>query len=489
LASGAEGDSKFTRISAALAIAAAALALWSTAGALRAREEPPSRDRTVPTSVAYPVTRFDRIGGFWIGAWCAPPARTTTAEAWTRFADAGIDVGILALEDRLRRQDNLARLTLLDSLNGARIAAGLRPVYAVVRDDSLHPDETLRPGWEGRLERARVLYSKHPSCVGLFLADEPSVSSVRTLAPIARAAATRLETLPGVFVNFAGLPGHPSITDRPRWRANLERSLQATELRFFTVDSYAGEDPGGEWPNNLLALEDAARVAYDTGGQFGYLIQVTGHGHFAPATPAKARLRAFEALAYGATAIVWFTYWTPDPSEEPWRWREGLVDYATGEPTAQYAMVRDVNAEARSCAAWWGVTPTTGVAHLGGELPPGADALRARSASAVPGLERTTGGPVSIAYRAADRGRRKLLVVNRDTNRARSIELAFDAAVVRAVTATTFAVGARGAANDATPSSGLVRVRFELAPGGAIGLELALAPADSAGPHASAGRP
>ena len=38
---------------------------------------------------------------------------------------------------------------------------------------------------------------------------------------------------------------------------------------------------------HLLALEDVARVAYENGRRFGWLVQVTGHGTLAPATPGQ----------------------------------------------------------------------------------------------------------------------------------------------------------------------------------------------------------
>ncbi len=247
----------------------------------------------------------------------------------------------------------------------------------------------------------------------------------------------------------------------------MAASIREAQLPFFTVDSYSAPTGSGEWPNFLLALADAAAVAAETGTVFGSLIQVTGHGHFPPATAGQARFRVFESLAYGATAIVWFTYWTPNPDEEPWRWHDGLVDYATGEPTRQYSMVHEVNDAARACARFWGAGGGSNVAHFGGSLPAGADALAAHGFAAVPGLVSVRGGPVTIAWRqTAGSSRRKLLVVNRDANRPRVFDLVFEG--VSSI-ARTFEF--------ATATSGITTVgaaaRVTLPPGGAAGLELA----------------
>jgi hypothetical protein len=461
LASGAE---RFGRGTVAIAIVAA---LVAGAAAWMARHSRPPTE-TVETSSRSRLPRaFVRVGRFWIGAWCAPPSRATTAAAWTRFAEAGIDVGLYPLEDRYRREDNFARLALLDSLNAAR--PGARRIFAIVRDDSLHPDETLRNGWKGRAQRVQDAYRPYASCAGIFLADEPGFETLPWYGPIARELRPSPSEPLSPFVNYAGMPAHATLADRARWRQQLVASVREAQLSFFTVDSYAAPSPGGEWPNFLLSLLYAANVASETGIDFGYLIQVTGHGPFPPATPGQARMRVFESLAHGARAIIWFTYWTPNPDETPWRWHEGMVDYATGEPTGQYAMVRAVNAEARRCAEFFGVGANDRVAHLGGGLPAGADEIAAHGTFKVPGLTSARGGPMTIAHRAVVAGSRRLLVVNRDVAKARTFELAFDPELVQRIEATTF-----DDRPDAFESPRPHEARLRLPPGGAIGLELSL---------------
>ena len=360
---------------------------------------------------------------FYIGAWCGPPARSIDAGSFERFHGAGLDLSVIPLEDHYQRRDNLARLALLDTL-GEAAPPRPPPIHAFVRDDSVHWDETNRPGWRERIARSVVAYRSHPSFAGYFVADEPVAAHIEHLAAVTGALHDEDSTHPA-YVNFGGPAETATSLDLARWRSFVARTIVAGRLQLFTVDRYAFHREG-EDNSFLVSLANAAAVSRGLDVPFGFILQLTAHGPFVSPTPAMLRYEAMEAIAHGASGIIWFTYWSPNPAEEP-HWRNGIVDYE-GRPTFQYEAVRDVNAAARVLGFWLAGKPTL-VAHLGGSLPPGVAA-----GSAVPGLRAASGGPISIGFTAELQTEpfllRQLLVVNRDLIRHRAVDLEFDDSVL-----------------------------------------------------------
>jgi hypothetical protein len=415
---------------------------------------------TVAERLISPVPRLP----FFIGAWCGPPARATTGDRFREFVEAGLDVSVIPLEDGYLRSDNLRRLALLDTLlvpeeGVAGVMGGGR---AVVRDDSVHWDESRRPGWEGRVARAVAAYRDHPSLAGYFLADEPLPEHLVHYAPVALALRAADPSHP-VYVNFTGLGPRASAGEQARWRNHLVRAVRTAQLPFFTVSRYAFRKDG-EDASFLITLRNAAAVSRHTAVPFGVVLQLTAHSILPPVTPAIARYQAMEAIAHGASGIVWFTYWTPDPKEN-WHWKDGMLTY-DGDRTYQYETVRAVNVEARTLGQWLGGRPTQ-VAHFGEGLPPGA-AREGGPEIKVPGLEEAVGGPLSIGFSKADPGLRRMVVINRDLERTRTFALQFDSTVTR--------VEMQESPRSYRPQEG---IRLTLEPGGAAAIEVGYAPASA----------
>jgi len=300
---------------------------------------------------------------FWIGAWVGPPPAANDADTWRRYAAAGLDVALAPLEDRYRRADNAARLALLDTLR----ADGVDSLFAFVRDDSLHPDETTRPGWEARAEAVVRAHAGSRALAGLLVADEPPPEALATWAPLARHLG-RLDPARPPYVNFAGLSyGDAADGDgRARWRGELERAVREGGLAHFTVDVYPFRREG-ETANFLVTLRETARASHATRRPFGFVLQWTGHGPLKVPSAEEASYLALQALGHGATGIVWFTYWTPNPAEEPWRWTGGAIEY-DGRVSARFDTLAALNRKVRRVAAWRGPRPML-VVHAGGGLP------------------------------------------------------------------------------------------------------------------------
>lgn len=401
-----------------LAVVAALLAIFATTRA---------REATLVTAAAFVEANLDTVramrsplgsNGFWIGGWVGPRADDLSPGSWRAHAEARLDVSMGPLEDRFRRADNVARLALLDSLRATEEESSLPFVF--VRDDSLHPDETTRPGWEARVEGVVRAYRDAQSLAGYFLADEPQPSAAPVWAPAARLL-RELDPHHTVYVNFLPIAVEDAADPNAaaRWRAEVSAAVAAGELTLFTFDAYPF-GPAGERPHFLATLREAARVSQATGRPFGAVLQWTGHGDLRAVTEVEALYQATQALAHGASGITWFTYVTPNPSEEPWRWRGGAIAY-DGTRTARYDTLAAINARIYNLAMQRG-TAAMRAAHFGGGLP---DGFGGESRQSVPGVEDVRGGPATLGYTAPVEGKILYLLANRDRTQARTFTVNF----------------------------------------------------------------
>ncbi|MGH7726588.1 MAG: hypothetical protein ACREOU_14265 [Candidatus Eiseniibacteriota bacterium] len=405
---------------------------------------------------------------FFIGAWVAPRTDPPAPQDWARFAAAEFDLAVTPLEDRNGTADNLETLALLDTLAGGR-------VRFLPRDERVHPDAATTPGWRERVRAVIRDMQGHPSLAGYFVADEPLPASFGQLAELTQAFAEEDDRHPA-FVNVVGVAPTADAKEQARWRADLTSLIEQGRLGLFTFDRYAhttrGEDAGF-----LLSLDNASRVAAETLCPFGAVLLLTGHGPFPPATLEIARYQAMEALAHGACGIIWFTYWTPNPREEPYRWHDGVVDY-DGRPTSQYEAIRALNLEIRTFARFIDGRPLT-ARHLGGSWPRGSPVPR----GPVPGLTRAEGGPLTIGYSSLHGGERIWMIVNRDVSTPHRFEFSFDSSVV--------AVRVNNPERGLEPGPLLdpsAPLALELEPGAAIPLTIGYRPQGTQDPGTGSGR-
>jgi hypothetical protein len=358
---------------------------------------------------------------FIVGAWCSPPTSTTDAATWGRFYRAGNSVAIRPLEDPNDRGLNLATLELLDSLvynHPDTVAVWPPPMTLLVRDDAVHPDETTRAGWRERVREVVRAYRGHSSLAGYFLADEPrGAAELDRLARIAAEFAAA-DSIHPAYINLVPIAADASSAAQAQWRASTSRLITQGRLRLFSFDAYS-ERPGGEDASLLVTLANAARVSRETGCPFVVVLQFTGFGPLEPMTFAQLQYVASEAVAHGASGVIWFTYWTPNPDEPGMNWRGGAVTY-DGQPTARADSMAIVSARARILSTWFAGRATQ-VAHPGGAWPRGARLIE----QSIEGLAGASGGPITVAsvMHAEPPSDRTWIVINRDRTRARHIQL------------------------------------------------------------------
>jgi hypothetical protein len=372
--------------------------------ALASLDTPPPREIVVPAAMDFP-----KPYPFFIGAWCSPPTSTTDPKVWRGFARTGLEVAMRPLEDPNDRARNLVTLRLLDSLDDP-------PVRLFARDDAVHPDEATRLGWRERVDEVVSAYSGHRSLAGYFLADEPKPAEIDRVAQVAAAFADADPVHPA-YVNLLPTFENSSVATQERWRADAIRLIRRGKLDLWSFSAYS-QRRWGEDATFLLTLQNAARVAQETGVPFAAVLQFTGFGPLDPLPPAQLDYLAAEAIVHGARGLIWFTYWTPNPHEKGMEWRGGAVEYdGTRSPRAD--ILRAVNEHARALQSRVPRQPRS-IAHFGGAWPKGSTLANRR----IRGLLGAEGGPMTIAAigRSSERG---FVLINRDRAQARTLTLRF----------------------------------------------------------------
>ncbi len=93
-------------------------------------------------------------------------------------------------------------------------------------------------------------------------------------------------------------------------------------------------------------LEEIRTLSLDTGIPFMVILLVTEHGPYRNLREAEIRYEVFQSLAYGASGISYFTYWTPgvdsDEGDDHWHWKNGMIA-KNGDRNPHYYDIKRIN--------------------------------------------------------------------------------------------------------------------------------------------------
>lgn len=136
----------------------------------------------------------------------------------------------------------------------------------------------------------------------------------------------------------------------------------ATPCRQLSFDYYPVTKDGLRegWYQNL---ELVRRQSLKTGKPFWGFVLSVPHYIYPQPTMGTLRLQVYSNLAYGAQAIQYFTYWTPNP-DGIYDYHDGPVD-AKGNKTRTYTLVQQMNHELKAIAPLFYGARVISVGHLG----------------------------------------------------------------------------------------------------------------------------
>lgn len=326
-------------------------------------------------------------------AWIGPPANQTTPERYRELADAGFNLGFSAFPDA----DAMAR-----ALDVAH-AAGVKLMISCpeLRQD---PESTVRR------------FMGHPATAGYYLRDEPNASDFKALGDWTRRIRALDNTHP-CYLNLFPTYASPKQLGTSTYREHVDRFLAEVPVQVLSFDHYpiVGEQLRADWYQNLEIIAAAAKRAHKPFWAFALSV---AHNPYPVATVDGLRLQVFSNLAYGAQAIQYFTYWTPQSAQ--WSFHRAPIE-TDGTRTEVYDRVRQVNTEIQALARVFQTARVIDVAHLGVTLPRGTQ----RYEPTAPVVAIDTGDRGAVISRLRGPAHEFLVVVNRELKASTTLHVRF----------------------------------------------------------------
>lgn len=168
----------------------------------------------------------------------------------------------------------------------------------------------------------------------------------------------------------------------------------------------------------FYTLEAIRRHSLKIGRPFWGFVLSVPHAVYPQPTLAALRLQVYTNLAYGAQAIQYFTYWTPQPEEEN-DYHNGPID-RDGTKTATYTLVQLMNQELKPVSRLFFGAEVVSVGHLG-DIPNGA-ARQRKMPTNIRSLK-VSGGRGAVVSELQKDDHRYLAVVNKDYQNAMRVDI------------------------------------------------------------------
>lgn len=382
-------------------------------------------------------------GRFPIAAYAGPTPTQTTDFRYVEMQQAGINIVLKMLDDPGLPESNRQRIEL-----GAR-----HNTWSFVLDSLTSvPDRAYAPGWKAGVDTAAAFYWPQKGMLGHFLAEDPSPKSFASLAAINQRLAKKDPGHPGLVI-FPDLSGPATKRGGMPYTTYLRRYIELARPAIIAVRSYPlGKT--GDLATFVTTWDSVATVSRQMATPFWAVLCVTPFGNLRVPSASELAWQANLPIAYGARGIVWFTYWTPPPTN-PGHYHDGPLTY-DGHRTPTYGRLADVNAHVQALTQEIGTMQWQGVRHVG-TVPPGCRAFRPTHPLRV---ESQT--PVAIGFFRQMSGANFGLIVNRDYHKVANVRLFAPDTLLR---------WARAAGLyrtlDAKPSAGAIENDLIVAPGDA----------------------
>ncbi len=285
------------------------------------------------------------------------------------------ECGFTVIECDYGREMNLQVLAWCDEL-------GLR---ANVRDRRVDYALSGGEGWEKELDDMIADYAPFKATHRFFMRDEPLDDAFPNLGRVADYINAH-DPAHGEYINllpYHAVPPAEGESFRERYQRHIDAYFDIVHPTILSYDHYnlgmeevdSREALGDRreayvteenrirngWENKIFAAVDGVNYYYNLeiirenalkrGIPWMDIILLIEHWHYRHPLEAEIRWEAFTALAYGSTALSYFTYWTPGTAHtEPWSYHYGII-LADGTRGENYEIVKGINAELQTLYA------------------------------------------------------------------------------------------------------------------------------------------
>jgi hypothetical protein len=257
-------------------------------------------------------------------------------------------------------------------------------LFCNISDDRIKKALRNEPDWQQGLEDMVKAYRGYSSLFSFHIKDEPGTRE--EIDQIARIKNYLAQLCPETesYVNL--LPGNGA-----KYEADVEYFIEQVRPAIISYDRYYFCKRKLE-PQPLLSSDefiserlftqiDGVYEKFDAGGYFENMeiihrqslkhnipwmttVLLTQHAHYRELTEGELRYEVFTALAYGATRMSYYTYWTYHTVN--FLYTNGMIE-RDGSRTRYYYIVQNINRELKTVGPYIKKSRSSGVYHIGQE--------------------------------------------------------------------------------------------------------------------------
>lgn len=257
----------------------------------------------------------------------------------------------------------------------------------------------------------------YPALSGYFLKDEPNSSDFERLAEQVETV-QKLDSINPAYINLFPTYASRNQLGSRYYRDYVENFVETVKTKIISFDHYPITNRGmrGSWFKNL---EIISHVARKEDLPFWAFALTVAHEPYPLVEMEHLRLQVYSNLVYGASALQYFTYWTPSPGQR--NFREGPIK-ADGSRSIVYESVKNMNRELQEIAPIFQNSRVISVGHLGKDIPDGT--RRYEPCSPVVSISSDNKGAIISTLRGEDYT--VLAIVNGSYKEGIAIKISFD---------------------------------------------------------------
>jgi hypothetical protein len=347
---------------------------------------------------------------FILSYWCGPPPDKDVDQRYAEVAECGFNYAMIPCSGASVE----GHKAILD-------ACKKHHLKYIAHDPRLLSFGRENPAFATNLDAIISEFKNYLALGGYFLADEPGPGAFPLLGAVNQyLLAHDSKHLPfiNLLPNYAG-PGALGGD----YEEHVEKYLNTVKPRLLSFDHYALMTDGSLRPNYFDNLEIIRRQSLKHDVPFCFIFQETPHFSYRNPSEADLRWQVNTALAYGAKALMYFTYWTPT-NDPAFRATDAIID-RNGKRSPHFEQAKRINTAVRKWAPTLMKLKSTAVYHVG-KLPAGTSALPNDAAVHFNGS-----AELIVGFFKHQDGSEWCMVMNRDIRNEANVVARFDDKVKR----------------------------------------------------------
>jgi len=336
-----------------------------------------------------------------IGAWVAPPPEFINETTYKDIADSGINLIYGLYEDA---DQNALKALQMAEQNGIQYLVRSRGASVIPEDET----DLL----DGMFDE----FKDSPAFGGVLVSDEPGASKFKQLGALHE---KFKQLLPGKHFYVNLFPTYSSLDQRSgrTYKEYIDEYIQTVKPEFVSFDHYPlmqSVDGTYTKEDHLLNLDIVSSASKRAGLPFWAFIQSIGFSTAGTQNrdpdEKDIRWQVYNALAFGAQGIQYFTYWTPT-NDGAATFSKAMVD-VDGTKTPLYESVKNVNKEIQGFDRIYMNYDNVGVMTLPAENAPANLYTENRLAQFKPIKDIVSEQPIVVGCFQDKSGNQALVLVN-----------------------------------------------------------------------------